>query len=147
MSRGRWLQLVSTLNYNSFAATTILYDPLNHNKYNQKSYVKWTTSLTSEPITFQSTDYISFRHADVSDYAATDASFSGAFATPHYLPDDDLSFAFGVFESKIIFCYHVYTHKIANYLVVYQFSSSTTTVKDHSGFGFDGTMSSLAYNA
>ena len=102
MSRGRWLQLVSTLNYNSFAATTILYDPLNHNKYSQKSYVKWTTSLTSEPITFQSTDYISFRHADATEYAATDTSFSGAFATPHYLPDDDLSFAFGVFESKML---------------------------------------------
>ena len=133
----------------AFRAHTTFYEPDSSKSIAFRSEIDWTGESNLGNYEFQATDYISLRYSGSGDYPATDCIFTAAIAMPLYFTSVYFRFAFGVQESSLI--NHIKPANIplffhlANYLVIYQFPTTSTTVADLSGNEYTGTISIFLY--
>jgi len=89
-----------TLTTGTLSSYTFWYNTTTNSDFSQKVVIPWTVTTTFTPISLLPTDYVSIRWGS-SHPPAIDATFSGVFATPYYLPNlNTYYFYFGDYESK-----------------------------------------------
>jgi len=100
--RGYWYfyAVTFTLTTGTLSSYTFWYNTTTNTDFSQKVVIPWTGPTNYGTVSLLPTDYISVRYSG-NHPPPIDATFSGVFATPYYLPNlNTYYFYFGGYESK-----------------------------------------------